>query len=114
VVVVLDNLHEVPSPQVHAGLLRFVERPLPMLSLLATTRRDPPWPLPRLRLAGPANSRIATRYPRAAASTAARRSSAANPRSRPAISTLAASRLTSRVLGRGRRLRDGLGAEGAG
>ncbi|MGD9528113.1 MAG: LuxR C-terminal-related transcriptional regulator [Pseudonocardia sp.] len=52
VVLVLDNLHEVGSPKVHAGLLRFVERPLPMLSLLATTRRDPPWPLPRLRLAG--------------------------------------------------------------
>jgi LuxR family transcriptional regulator, maltose regulon positive regulatory protein len=52
VVVVLDNLHEVRSAQVHAGLLRFVERPLPALSLLATTRHDPPWPLPRLRLAG--------------------------------------------------------------
>ena len=52
VVLMLDNLHEVRSPQVHAGLLRFVERPLPMLSLLATTRHDPPWPLPRLRLAG--------------------------------------------------------------
>jgi LuxR family maltose regulon positive regulatory protein len=51
-VLVLDNLHEVQSPQIHAGLLRLVERPLPMLSLLVTTRRDPPWPLQRLRLAG--------------------------------------------------------------
>jgi LuxR family maltose regulon positive regulatory protein len=52
VVLVLDNLHEVTSPEVHAGLLRLAERPLPMLSLLVTTRRDPPWPLHRLRLAG--------------------------------------------------------------
>ena len=49
---VLDNLHEITSPQVHAGLVRLVERPPPNLSLLVTTRRDPPWPLPRLRLAG--------------------------------------------------------------
>jgi len=52
VVLVLDDLHEIHSPQVHAGLLRLVERPPPGLSLLVTTRRDPPWPLPRLRLAG--------------------------------------------------------------
>jgi LuxR family transcriptional regulator, maltose regulon positive regulatory protein len=51
-VLVLDNLHEVSSPGVHAGLVRLIERPLPMLSLLVTTRRDPPWPLARLRLAG--------------------------------------------------------------
>ena len=49
---VLDNLHEVRSPAVHAGLLRLVERPLPTLSLVVTARRDPPWPLQRLRLAG--------------------------------------------------------------
>ena len=29
-----------------------MERPPPNLALLVTTRRDPPWPLPRLRLAG--------------------------------------------------------------
>jgi len=52
VVLVLDDLHEIHSPQVHAGLLRLVERPPPGLSLLVTTRRDPPWPLHRLRLAG--------------------------------------------------------------
>ena len=52
VVLVLDNLHEIDSPEVHAGLLRLVERPPPWLSLLVTTRRDPPWPLARLRLAG--------------------------------------------------------------
>jgi LuxR family maltose regulon positive regulatory protein len=51
-VLVLDNLHEVTSPEIHAGLLRLIERPLPELSLLVTTRRDPPWPLQRLRLAG--------------------------------------------------------------
>ncbi|WP_433275323.1 LuxR C-terminal-related transcriptional regulator [Pseudonocardia xinjiangensis] len=52
VVLVLDNLHEVTSPEVHAGLVRLVERPLPALSMLVLTRRDPPWPLSRLRMAG--------------------------------------------------------------
>ncbi|MHA6615899.1 LuxR C-terminal-related transcriptional regulator [Pseudonocardia sp. DLS-67] len=52
VVLVLDNLHEVTSPAVHDGLVRLVERPPPNLSLLVLTRRDPPWPLSRLRLAG--------------------------------------------------------------
>jgi LuxR family transcriptional regulator, maltose regulon positive regulatory protein len=51
IALVLDNLHEIRSPQVHGGLVRLVERPPPTLSLLATTRRDPPWPLARLRLA---------------------------------------------------------------
>lgn len=51
-VLVLDDLHEVTSPDVHAGLLRLVERPVPTLALVATTRRDPPWPLARLRLSG--------------------------------------------------------------
>lgn len=52
IVLVLDNLHEVTSPVVHAGLLRLVARPLPTFSMLITTRQDPPWPLPRLRVAG--------------------------------------------------------------
>ena len=52
VVLVLDNLHEVTSPDVHDGLVGFIERPPPNLSLLVLTRRDPPWPLSRLRLAG--------------------------------------------------------------
>jgi LuxR family maltose regulon positive regulatory protein len=52
VVLVLDNLHEVTSPEVHAALVRLIERPPPALSLLVLTRRDPPWPLSRLRLAG--------------------------------------------------------------
>ena len=52
IALVLDNLHEIRSPQVHGGLVRLVQRPPPSLSLLVTTRRDPPWPLPQLRLAG--------------------------------------------------------------
>jgi LuxR family maltose regulon positive regulatory protein len=52
VVLVLDNLHVVSAPEVHAGLLRLIERPLPGLSFLVTTRIEPPWPLQRLRLAG--------------------------------------------------------------
>lgn len=51
-VLVLDNLHEVTDPEVHAGLVRLVEHPVPTLSMIVTTRRDPPWPLARLRLAG--------------------------------------------------------------
>jgi LuxR family maltose regulon positive regulatory protein len=52
IAVVLDNLHEISSPEVHQGLVRLVERPPSKLSLLVTTRRDPPWLLARLRLAG--------------------------------------------------------------
>jgi LuxR family maltose regulon positive regulatory protein len=52
VVLVLDDLQLITSVPVHAGLVRFAERPPPVLSLLVLTRRDPPWPLDRLRLAG--------------------------------------------------------------
>jgi LuxR family transcriptional regulator, maltose regulon positive regulatory protein len=52
VVLVLDNLHEVTELAVHESLLRLVQRPPQGLRLLVTTRRDPPWPLSRLRLAG--------------------------------------------------------------
>lgn len=52
VTLVLDDLHEVTSPAVHDGLRSLVERPVPSLALVATTRNDPPWPLTRLRLAG--------------------------------------------------------------
>ncbi len=52
VVLVLDNLHEITSLAVHESLLRLVQRPPIGLRFVATTRRDPPWPLDRLRLAG--------------------------------------------------------------
>ena len=52
IALVLDNLHEIRSPQVHSSLIRLVQRPPPNLALLVTTRRDPPWPLAQLRLAG--------------------------------------------------------------
>ena len=52
VVLVLDNLHEVTELAVHESLLRLVQRPPRGLRLVVTTRRDPPWPLSRLRLAG--------------------------------------------------------------
>jgi LuxR family transcriptional regulator, maltose regulon positive regulatory protein len=52
VVLVLDNLHELTSLAVHESLLRLVGRPPRGLRFVATTRRDPPWPLDRLRLAG--------------------------------------------------------------
>ena len=40
---------------VHESLLRLVGRPPAGLRFVATTRRDPPWPLDRLRLAGVIN-----------------------------------------------------------
>lgn len=52
VVLVLDNLHEITSLAAHESLLRLVQRPPIGLRFVATTRRDPPWPLDRLRLAG--------------------------------------------------------------
>jgi len=52
VVLVLDNLHEITRPVVHESLLRLVHRPPPGLRIVAITRRNPPWPLHRLRLAG--------------------------------------------------------------
>lgn len=52
VVLVLDNLHEVTGLAVHESLLRLVRRPPPGLRFVVTTRRDPPWPLHRLRLSG--------------------------------------------------------------
>jgi LuxR family transcriptional regulator, maltose regulon positive regulatory protein len=52
IVLVLDNLHEITSIAVHESLLRLVQRPPAGLRFVATTRRDPPWPLDRLRLAG--------------------------------------------------------------
>ncbi|MDD7942484.1 LuxR C-terminal-related transcriptional regulator [Actinomycetospora lutea] len=52
VVLVLDDLHEVTSTEVHEGLCRLISRPPPPLTVVATTRHDPPWPLARLRLAG--------------------------------------------------------------
>ncbi|GAY10032.1 regulatory protein, LuxR [Pseudonocardia sp. N23] len=52
VILVLDNLHEIAEPAVHESLLRLVRRPPAGLRLVVTTRRDPPWPLNQLRLAG--------------------------------------------------------------
>jgi LuxR family maltose regulon positive regulatory protein len=51
-VLVLDDVHRVASPEVWAGLQRLVTAPPGGLRLVVLTRRDPPWPLHRLRLAG--------------------------------------------------------------
>ena len=51
-VLVLDNLHEITSLVVHESLLRLIQRPPGGLHVVITTRRDPPWPLHQLRLAG--------------------------------------------------------------
>ncbi len=51
-VLVLDNLHEITGLDVHESLLRLVQRPPRGLRFVVTTRRDPPWPLNQLRLAG--------------------------------------------------------------
>jgi LuxR family maltose regulon positive regulatory protein len=52
IVLVLENLHELTSPAVHESLLRLLLRPPPRVRFVVTTRRDPPWPLHQLRLAG--------------------------------------------------------------
>jgi LuxR family transcriptional regulator, maltose regulon positive regulatory protein len=51
-VLVLDNLHEISSPEVHASLVQIADSPAAGLRLIVSTRRDPPWPSHRLRLAG--------------------------------------------------------------
>ena len=52
VALVLDDLHEITSPEVHDGLRFVVEHQPPTLHLLVTTRADPPLPLGRLRARG--------------------------------------------------------------
>ena len=53
IVLVMDNLHEITSLAVHESLLRLVQRPPKGFGLWCNwTRRDPPSPLDRLRLAG--------------------------------------------------------------
>jgi LuxR family transcriptional regulator, maltose regulon positive regulatory protein len=52
IILVLDNLHEITSLAVHESLLRLVQRPPAGLRFVVTTRRNPPWPLDRFRLAG--------------------------------------------------------------
>jgi LuxR family transcriptional regulator, maltose regulon positive regulatory protein len=51
-VLVLDDVHRVTSPEVWAGLQRLITAPPGGLRLVVLSRRDPPWPLHRLRLAG--------------------------------------------------------------
>jgi LuxR family maltose regulon positive regulatory protein len=52
VVLVLDNLHQITRLAVHESLLRLIQRPPPGARFIVTTRRDPNWPLHRLRMAG--------------------------------------------------------------
>ncbi len=52
VVLVLDDLQEISSPEVHASLVQLAVSRVGGLRVIAATRRDPPWPLHRLRLAG--------------------------------------------------------------
>ena len=50
--VVLDDLHIISDPAVHAMLLSLVERMPPQMHLVVATRHDPPLPLARLRARG--------------------------------------------------------------
>jgi LuxR family maltose regulon positive regulatory protein len=52
VVLVLDDLHVVDDPAVHASLAFLVDRLPPRLRLAVATRADPPLPLPRWRARG--------------------------------------------------------------
>ncbi|GAA4760570.1 LuxR C-terminal-related transcriptional regulator [Actinomycetospora chibensis] len=51
-VLVLDEVHQITSPEVWTGLHRWITAPPEGVRLVVLTRRDPPWPLHRLRLAG--------------------------------------------------------------
>jgi LuxR family maltose regulon positive regulatory protein len=49
---VLDNLHEISSAGIHAGLLQLISQLPETLRVVVATRHDPPWPLHRLRVEG--------------------------------------------------------------
>jgi len=52
VVLVLDDLHVVARPEIHAGLATLVDHLPPRVHVVITTRADPPLPLARLRARG--------------------------------------------------------------
>lgn len=52
VILVLDDYHVIDNPLIHDGMRLLIDRAPPALRCLVATRTDPPWPLPRLRLAG--------------------------------------------------------------
>jgi LuxR family maltose regulon positive regulatory protein len=51
-VLVLDDYHLIRAPLIHDALTFLLEHPPPRMHLVLTTRRDPPLPLPRLRVRG--------------------------------------------------------------
>ncbi len=51
-VLVLDDLEKIASAEVHASLVRTAVTPIAGLRLVVATRREPPWPVQRLRLTG--------------------------------------------------------------
>jgi LuxR family maltose regulon positive regulatory protein len=51
-VLVLDNLHEIVSAEVHSGILQLTSQASRKLRIIAVTRHDPPWPLHTMRLDG--------------------------------------------------------------
>ena len=52
VVLVLDDLHAIRSPEIHEGLTFLVDHLPATTHLVVTTRADPPWPLARWRARG--------------------------------------------------------------
>jgi LuxR family transcriptional regulator, maltose regulon positive regulatory protein len=46
---VLDDYHSIVSPAIHAGLASLLDRLLPAVHLVVSTRSDPPLPLARMR-----------------------------------------------------------------
>ncbi|MDX1416809.1 MAG: AAA family ATPase, partial [Candidatus Promineifilaceae bacterium] len=51
-ILVLDDYHAIDSPQIDAALVALLERMPPQMTLAITTRRDPGFPLSRLRSRG--------------------------------------------------------------
>ena len=50
IILVLDDYHNIQNPLIHDALTFLIENQPPQLHLVVTTREDPPFPLPRLRM----------------------------------------------------------------
>jgi len=48
-VLVLDDYHDITSPEIHKAITFIIDHQPPLMHLLLTTRIDPPLPLPQLR-----------------------------------------------------------------
>ncbi len=52
ITLILDNLHEISSADIHGGILQLVSHAAPRLRTIVISRHDPPWPVHRMQLDG--------------------------------------------------------------